>query len=90
MRMITELVYLSFHVFYRYRLKFFVKCNQNCLKNAGNPKDSRRRFQVNVYNSISISHGLSAAGAIKLLSLDNFNSVYMVHVNLTFLEDDII
>ena len=30
----------------RYRLKFFVKCNQNCLKNAGNPKDSRRRFQV--------------------------------------------
>ena len=31
---------------YSYRLKIFAKCNQNCLKNAGNPKDSRRRFQV--------------------------------------------
>ncbi|VDO34756.1 unnamed protein product [Onchocerca flexuosa] len=26
-------------------LKFFLKCNQNCLKNAGNPRDMRR-FQV--------------------------------------------
>lgn len=34
----------------RFRLKFFVKCNQNCLKNAGNPKDSRRRFQVALYS----------------------------------------
>ena len=33
----------------RFHLKFFVKCNQNCLKNAGNPKDSRRRFQVALY-----------------------------------------
>ena len=31
--------------FYRYQLKFFLKCNQNCLKNAGNPRDMRR-FQV--------------------------------------------
>ena len=30
---------------YRYQLKFFLKCNQNCLKNAGNPRDMRR-FQV--------------------------------------------
>lgn len=35
----------------RYHLKFFMKCNQNCLKNAGNPKDSRRRFQVALYVS---------------------------------------
>lgn len=32
-----------------FRLKIFAKCNQNCLKNAGNPKDSRRRFQVAIY-----------------------------------------
>ncbi|XP_056332810.1 transcription factor COE3 [Danio aesculapii] len=29
----------------RFFLKFFLKCNQNCLKNAGNPRDTRR-FQV--------------------------------------------
>ena len=29
-------------------LKFFLKCNQNCLKNAGNPRDMRR-FQVKYY-----------------------------------------
>ena len=32
--------------YFSFRLKIFAKCNQNCLKNAGNPKDSRRRFQV--------------------------------------------
>lgn len=26
-------------------MKFFLKCNQNCLKTAGNPRDMRR-FQV--------------------------------------------
>jgi len=31
--------------FCRFFLKFFMKCNQNCLKNAGNPRDMRR-FQV--------------------------------------------
>lgn len=31
---------------FRFFLKFFMKCNQNCLKNAGNPRDMRR-FQVN-------------------------------------------
>jgi len=31
----------------RFQLKFFLKCNQNCLKNAGNPRDMRR-FQVSV------------------------------------------
>ncbi|XP_077861834.1 early B-cell factor 3-like isoform X1 [Saccoglossus kowalevskii] len=29
----------------RFFLKLFLKCNQNCLKNAGNPRDMRR-FQV--------------------------------------------
>ncbi|XP_073861027.1 transcription factor COE4 isoform X4 [Macaca fascicularis] len=29
----------------RFFLKFFLKCNQNCLKNAGNPRDMRR-FQL--------------------------------------------
>ncbi len=29
----------------RREMKFFLKCNQNCLKNAGNPRDMRR-FQV--------------------------------------------
>ena len=32
---------------FRFQLKFFLKCNQNCLKNAGNPRDMRR-FQVSV------------------------------------------
>ncbi|NWX76655.1 COE3 factor, partial [Alca torda] len=31
----------------RFFLKFFLKCNQNCLKNAGNPRDMRR-FQPRV------------------------------------------
>lgn len=31
----------------RFFLKFFLKCNQNCLKTAGNPRDMRR-FQVSV------------------------------------------
>ena len=37
--------------FFRYQLKFFLKCNQNCLKNAGNPRDMRR-FQVSVSTSM--------------------------------------
>lgn len=39
----TDRWVLSFHP--RFFLKFFLKCNQNCLKNAGNPRDMRR-FQV--------------------------------------------
>ncbi|XP_028668512.1 transcription factor COE1-A isoform X3 [Erpetoichthys calabaricus] len=37
----------------RFFLKFFLKCNQNCLKNAGNPRDMRR-FQVVVSTTISV------------------------------------
>lgn len=37
----------------RFFLKFFMKCNQNCLKNAGNPRDMRR-FQVAVSTVVSI------------------------------------
>ncbi|GAA6080781.1 transcription factor COE1-like, partial, partial [Tachysurus ichikawai] len=32
-------VHMDIHIFF---LKFFLKCNQNCLKNAGNPRDMRR------------------------------------------------
>jgi early B-cell factor len=34
-------------------LKFFLKCNQNCLKNAGNPRDMRR-FQVAVSSALMV------------------------------------
>ncbi|XP_041073698.1 transcription factor COE1-like isoform X1 [Polyodon spathula] len=37
----------------RFFLKFFLKCNQNCLKNAGNPRDMRR-FQVVVATTINV------------------------------------
>ncbi|XP_038600437.1 transcription factor COE4 isoform X2 [Tachyglossus aculeatus] len=37
----------------RFFLKFFLKCNQNCLKNAGNPRDMRR-FQVVVATTVSV------------------------------------
>ena len=36
-----------------YFLKFFLKCNQNCLKNAGNPRDMRR-FQVVISTQVSV------------------------------------
>jgi len=38
---------------YRFFLKFFMKCNQNCLKNAGNPRDMRR-FQVSINLGLSV------------------------------------
>lgn len=38
---------LTFSATQRFFLKFFLKCNQNCLKNAGNPRDMRR-FQVSM------------------------------------------
>lgn len=42
---------------FRFFLKFFLKCNQNCLKNAGNPRDMRR-FQVShpsfIYRSLKL------------------------------------
>ncbi|XP_030234939.1 transcription factor COE3 isoform X3 [Gadus morhua] len=37
----------------RFFLKFFLKCNQNCLKNAGNPRDMRR-FQVVVCTTVNV------------------------------------
>ncbi|XP_045062827.1 transcription factor COE1-A-like isoform X1 [Coregonus clupeaformis] len=45
----------------RFFLKFFLKCNQNCLKNAGNPRDMRR-FQVVVSTTVSVEgHVLSVS-----------------------------
>ncbi|XP_055884010.1 transcription factor COE3-like isoform X3 [Biomphalaria glabrata] len=43
----------------RFFLKFFMKCNQNCLKNAGNPRDMRR-FQVAISTSTAIDGPLLA------------------------------
>ncbi|XP_076437775.1 transcription factor collier-like [Babylonia areolata] len=43
----------------RFFLKFFMKCNQNCLKNAGNPRDMRR-FQVAISTSKSVDGPLLA------------------------------
>uniref|UniRef100_A0A0R3TYZ0 IPT/TIG domain-containing protein n=1 Tax=Rodentolepis nana TaxID=102285 RepID=A0A0R3TYZ0_RODNA len=43
----------------RYFLKFFMKCNQNCLKNAGNPRDMRR-FQVAIASTPSLEGSLLA------------------------------
>ncbi|XP_061755232.1 transcription factor COE1-like isoform X2 [Nerophis ophidion] len=45
----------------RFFLKFFLKCNQNCLKNAGNPRDMRR-FQVVASTTVSVDgHVLSVS-----------------------------
>uniref|UniRef100_A0A5K3FL27 IPT/TIG domain-containing protein n=1 Tax=Mesocestoides corti TaxID=53468 RepID=A0A5K3FL27_MESCO len=43
----------------RFFLKFFMKCNQNCLKNAGNPRDMRR-FQVAIASTPSLEGSLLA------------------------------
>ncbi|XP_019644395.1 PREDICTED: transcription factor COE2-like isoform X10 [Branchiostoma belcheri] len=37
----------------RFFLKAFLKCNQNCLKNAGNPRDMRR-FQVVIATTVNV------------------------------------
>ena len=44
-----------------YTLKFFLKCNQNCLKNEGNPRDMRR-FQV----AVATTYNLDEAHALAL------------------------
>ncbi|XP_048506555.1 transcription factor collier isoform X2 [Athalia rosae] len=43
----------------RFFLKFFLKCNQNCLKNAGNPRDMRR-FQVIISTQVGVEGPLLA------------------------------
>ncbi|KAJ6222690.1 hypothetical protein RDWZM_001235 [Blomia tropicalis] len=43
----------------RFFLKFFLKCNQNCLKNAGNPRDMRR-FQVVILPEVSVETNVLA------------------------------
>lgn len=45
---------------FRFFLKFFLKCNQNCLKNAGNPRDMRR-FQVT-----EVSHRFPTLASVRL------------------------
>ncbi|XP_050923727.1 transcription factor COE3a isoform X4 [Lates calcarifer] len=46
-------VLLTHEIMCRFFLKFFLKCNQNCLKNAGNPRDMRR-FQVVVSTTVNV------------------------------------
>ncbi|KAM4619986.1 transcription factor COE1 isoform 6-T6 [Polymixia lowei] len=54
-------VLLTHEIMCRFFLKFFLKCNQNCLKNAGNPRDMRR-FQVVVSTTVSVEgHVLSVS-----------------------------
>ncbi|CDW55448.1 transcription factor COE1 [Trichuris trichiura] len=43
----------------RFFLKCFLKCNQNCLKNAGNPRDMRR-FQVVISTTARVDGSLLA------------------------------
>ncbi|XP_062873543.1 transcription factor COE2 isoform X4 [Trichomycterus rosablanca] len=43
----------------RFFLKFFLKCNQNCLKTAGNPRDMRR-FQVVLSSTVSVDGSILA------------------------------
>lgn len=45
----------------RFFLKFFLKCNQNCLKNAGNPRDMRR-FQVRSPRSLPHTRAAGRGG----------------------------
>ncbi|XP_055533057.1 transcription factor collier isoform X2 [Wyeomyia smithii] len=44
----------------RFFLKFFLKCNQNCLKNAGNPRDMRRFQQVVIATQVAVDGPLLA------------------------------
>uniref|UniRef100_A0A8B9JC13 EBF transcription factor 2 n=1 Tax=Astyanax mexicanus TaxID=7994 RepID=A0A8B9JC13_ASTMX len=62
----------------RFFLKFFLKCNQNCLKTAGNPRDMRR-FQVQnkvestpCIKAISPSEGWTTGGAMVIIIGENF------------------
>ena len=50
----------SLSLSFRFFLKFFLKCNQNCLKNAGNPRDMRR-FQVNLFHTYALTISVSAS-----------------------------
>ncbi|XP_019713759.1 LOW QUALITY PROTEIN: transcription factor COE3-like [Hippocampus comes] len=66
----------------RFFLKFFLKCNQNCLKNAGNPRDMRRFQEARrrdpseaatpCIKAISPSEGWTTGGATVILIGDNF------------------
>jgi len=44
----------------RYFVKFFMKCNQNCLKTAGNPRDTRR-FQISIATNPKMEEPLAVS-----------------------------
>ncbi|VDO97456.1 unnamed protein product [Soboliphyme baturini] len=65
----------------RFFLKCFLKCNQNCLKNAGNPRDMRR-FQVVISTTARVDgamlavsdniEGWTTGGTTAIIIGDNF------------------
>lgn len=57
-------------IFFRYQLKFFLKCNQNCLKNAGNPRDMRR-FQVSAAVAMDLHNPLTVNAASENMFVHN-------------------
>ena len=57
----------------RFFLKFFMKCNQNCLKNAGNPRDMRR-FQVG--NIIVCTSNITIIIIINIIIISTNNNKY--------------
>jgi len=59
---------------FRYFVKFFMKCNQNCLKSAGNPRDVRR-FQVSRYHVYNSSQPIIIENAVKF-SLNFFDILF--------------
>lgn len=63
---------LKFPSIIRFFLKFFLKCNQNCLKNAGNPRDMRR-FQVVISTQVGVEGPLLAVSdnMVKLILIIN-------------------
>ncbi|NXN08606.1 COE2 factor, partial [Indicator maculatus] len=79
----------------RFFLKFFLKCNQNCLKTAGNPRDMRR-FQVVLSTTVNVDghvlavsdnmfvHNNSKHGR-RARRLDPSEGRYVPNVLMTFL-----
>jgi hypothetical protein len=55
---------------FRFFLKFFLKCNQNCLKNAGNPRDMRR-FQVAVATTYNLDESQACVSSENMFVHNN-------------------
>lgn len=82
-KMLTSYI-TCLHCFHRFFLKFFLKCNQNCLKNAGNPRDMRR-FQVQTTTHFYLSLCMFSCTFLPYVYLCffSFPPVFVVHANST-------